>query len=153
MFDIQNRRALVPEQGDYRITMTTIQDLALVIDEAMASEEPWPEIGGISGSTTTSSEIIKLAESIRGPFEIIEVSRADLEAGKLGVSWDARMKKPPRFDVGQDWETFTHYFIAEIMRGALNGACAVSDKWNQLLPHVHLTTIEEFLGKIWKDQP
>lgn len=66
MFDIKNRRALVPEQGDYRITMTTIQDLALVIDEALASEEAWPVIGGISGSTTTRSEIIKLAESIRG---------------------------------------------------------------------------------------
>lgn len=34
MFDVENRRALVPEKGDYRLTMTTIQDLGRVVDAA-----------------------------------------------------------------------------------------------------------------------
>lgn len=66
MWDLANRRAIVPADSDYRLTLTTIQDLARVVDEALGFEDEWPEVGGITGSSTTSSEIIRIAESIRG---------------------------------------------------------------------------------------
>ncbi|KAE9567258.1 hypothetical protein CGMCC3_g16563 [Colletotrichum fructicola] len=151
MFDVENRRALVPEKGDYRLTMTTIQDLGRVVDAALAYESAWPEVGGISGSSIACSEIIRVAESIRGKFEIITIPQSTLEAGKLGVAWDAQLEQPSHLKIDQDWESFTHSFIAEIIRGACDGAWLVSDDWNQLLPHLELTTVEEFLTDIWKD--
>jgi len=65
-WDLQNRRAIVPANVDFPVTLTTVQDMAKVVAEAIDYKAEWPERGGISGTRTTNSELIKLAESIRG---------------------------------------------------------------------------------------
>jgi hypothetical protein len=65
-YDLQNRRAIVPSKIDFPMTFAKVQDLAKVVAEAIGYEGEWPEKGGISGSRITSSELIKLPESIRG---------------------------------------------------------------------------------------
>lgn len=65
-WDIENRRAIVPAEGDYEVTLTTAQDLGKVVAEALCYEGQWPEIGGITGFSTSNNDIIKRAEKIRG---------------------------------------------------------------------------------------
>jgi hypothetical protein len=65
-YDLENRRAIVPAERDFSVTFTTVQDLAKVVTEAIDYEGEWPKRGGISGTNLTSSELIKLVESIRG---------------------------------------------------------------------------------------
>jgi hypothetical protein len=64
--DVENRRAIVPAEGDLKLTFTTVQDVARVVAEAIDYQGVWPETGGINGHTLTNPELLKLAEEIRG---------------------------------------------------------------------------------------
>ena len=71
-WDLQNRRVLAPADCDVPITLTTVQDLTRVVVEAIDYKDGWPETGGISGNTTTNSELFKIFQSIRGMVVPIE---------------------------------------------------------------------------------
>jgi hypothetical protein len=64
--DVENRRAIVPEEDDLKWTFTTVQDVASVVAEAVDYQGIWPEIGGVSGHTLTNAELLKIVEEIRG---------------------------------------------------------------------------------------
>ncbi|OQE15630.1 hypothetical protein PENSTE_c027G08084 [Penicillium steckii] len=151
-YDLQNRRAIVPTDGDFPISLTKVHDLARVVAEAIEYEGQWPEKGGVRGSHITSSELIKLAESIRGPFEIETVQAETIEAGKLNTSW-IPMIELPSLPPGMDVRAFSEANISSVMAGALRGAWAVSDEWNKLLPDLQMTTVEDFLREIWEGKP
>ncbi|OGM51200.1 hypothetical protein ABOM_000207 [Aspergillus bombycis] len=150
---INNRRAIIPAGEDYRVTLTTVQDMAKVVTEALGYQDTWPEIGGITGSFISNSELIKLVESIRGPFKTETVSRENLEAGRLKTSWIPMLPRHPDMQVDSNWGIFSEYVIAELILGGLKGAWEVSNEWNQLLPHLKLTPVGGFLSKVWKDEP
>ncbi|PLB44220.1 NAD(P)-binding protein [Aspergillus steynii IBT 23096] len=159
-WDIANRRAIVPAERDWQLSTTTIQDLGKVVAEALAYTGEWPEIGGITGTKTSSSEIIKTAEKIRvltpelplGPFKIDEVSTENLRAGKLGASWNPLLPEFETTDPNYDRVKYSEYVVAQIILGGLDGAWSTSDEWNKLLPHLKLTTVEEFLLRYWGDK-
>ncbi|KAL2795166.1 hypothetical protein BJX66DRAFT_350751 [Aspergillus keveii] len=151
-YDLQNRRAIVPSNIDFPMTVTKVQDLASVVAEAIDYEGEWPETGGICGSRTTSSELIKLAESIRGPFQIETVQAEAIEAGRLNTSW-IPLIEPPSLPPGMDVRAFSEAVISSVMAGALRGTWAVSNEWNQLLPNLKMTTVDEFLRDIWEGKP
>ncbi|KIX03046.1 uncharacterized protein Z518_06596 [Rhinocladiella mackenziei CBS 650.93] len=149
-WDLQNRRVIAPADGDFPITLTTVQDLTRVVVEAIDYKDVWPERGGITGTTTTNFELLKLLQLIRGPFKIETVSRADLEAGKLNTSWIPQADHPaipPEMRA-----TVSESMTASLLLSALRGAFAVTDEWNQLLPHLQFTKAEDFLTDIWKDK-
>ncbi|KAL4744553.1 hypothetical protein BDW72DRAFT_188284 [Aspergillus terricola var. indicus] len=151
-WDIANRRAIVPAERDWELSTTTIQDLGKVVAEALAYEGEWPEIGGITGTKTSSSAIIKAAERIRGPFKVETVSTELLKAGKLNASWAPLLPEFPSLDPNYDRVKFSEYVVAEILLGGLDGAWSTSDEWNKLLPHLKLTSVEEFLLEYWGDK-
>jgi hypothetical protein len=153
------------------MTVTKVQDLANVVAEAIDYEGEWPETGGISGSRITSSELIKLAESIRGtcsfpfyvvmilllkdlqgPFQIETVQAEAIEAGRLNTSW-IPLIEPPSLPPGMDVRAFSEAVISSVMAGALRGTWAVSNEWNQLLPNLKMATVDEFLCDIWEGKP
>jgi hypothetical protein len=68
-FDIENRRAIVPDRcDDTLITLTTVQDLANVVARAVEYEDTWPVVGGAKGCDVSITELIRLAEEIRGLY-------------------------------------------------------------------------------------
>jgi nucleoside-diphosphate-sugar epimerase len=52
--------------GEDRMSLTTVQDLAKVVAAAVEYEGEWPEIGGVCGGQITISELIRLGEKVRG---------------------------------------------------------------------------------------
>lgn len=66
MVDIQNCRAIVVDGHDPTLTLTSVQDVAEVVTKALEHERTWPTNGGIKGNTMKFSQIIELAERIRG---------------------------------------------------------------------------------------
>ena len=66
--DFENRRALLVDDGDYKISLTTVQDMAGIVAEALDYPGQWPTIGGFSGSEITLAELIQLGEEIRGMY-------------------------------------------------------------------------------------
>lgn len=66
--DFENRRALLVDDGDYKISLTTVQDMAGIVAEALDYPGQWPTIGGFSGSEITLAELIQLGEETRGMY-------------------------------------------------------------------------------------
>ena len=66
--DFENRRALMVDDGDYKISLTTVQDMAGVVAEALDYPGQWPHVGGFSGSDITLADLIQLGEEIRGMY-------------------------------------------------------------------------------------
>lgn len=75
----------------------------------------------------------------------------DLEAGNLKTSWIPAFSHPsvPK----EQHEAYAKVVVIGALLGAERGAYDVSDEWNRLLPHLKLTTIEDFLSNVWKGKP
>jgi hypothetical protein len=52
-----------------------------------------------------------------------------------------------------DVRAFSEAVISSVMAGALRGTWAVSNEWNQLLPNLKMTAVDEFLRDIWEGKP
>ena len=64
--DFANRRALQVEDGRAPLTLTTVEDTAEVVAQALDFVGEWPKTGGIQGSQTTVAGLISLGEKLRG---------------------------------------------------------------------------------------
>ncbi|KAK4206962.1 bifunctional pinoresinol-lariciresinol reductase 2 [Rhypophila decipiens] len=95
------------------VIFTLIDDLATVVALAVEYEDgPWPAGGGVAGSTTTSAELVRVGERIRGGqrFKIHRVEEEDVDTGdKL----HADMTRAINFQamkgiVAGEWEWVVH---------------------------------------------
>jgi hypothetical protein len=50
------------------MTMTTVQDIAVIVAQAVDYEGEWPKVGGIRGNRVTVSQILEIGEKVRGVF-------------------------------------------------------------------------------------
>lgn len=146
--DYENRRAILVGDGHYEITLTTVQDLAGVVAEALDYPGEWPVVGGIHGAQVKTIDLIHLGEEIRGQFEVETVSPEDLRAGKLKTSWHPVQNHPsiPRNQV----EEFSKKITLSFLRGILGGDWTASQEWNELLPNYRFTTPQEYLIGVWE---
>lgn len=179
--DFNNRRALTVGDGNTPITLTTVNDVASVVAEAIEYCGEWPVIGGISGFQTTVSGLIQLGEKLRGTstqllipvffqpsyffyarrgsfltrllgdFVVDTLSMEDLEGGELKSSWH------PLIDHKSLSDDIRHQVskgaTIEFVRTSAMGTWRVSDEWNKLLPAYRFTTAEEYLTKVWEGKP
>lgn len=65
-FDFNGRRALLVDDGEAVITLTTLQDTARVAALAIEYEGEWPLVSGIKGTDIASNKLVALGERIRG---------------------------------------------------------------------------------------
>ncbi|KAF9641125.1 NmrA-like protein [Lasiodiplodia theobromae] len=63
--DFENRRAITVGNGDFPLVLSTVQDMAGVVAEALDYEGEWPVDGGICGSRLTLAELIELGKTLR----------------------------------------------------------------------------------------
>lgn len=66
MFDMENGRAVIVEDGTDALVVTTLSDISKVVSQALDYEDPWPVVGGMVGTKTTMAEMIRVGEKIRG---------------------------------------------------------------------------------------
>ncbi|GKZ21814.1 hypothetical protein AbraIFM66951_008722 [Aspergillus brasiliensis] len=149
--DFENRRALLVDDGDHKISLTTVQDMAGVVAEALEYPGQWPTVGGFSGSEITLAELIQLGEEIRGPFEVEKVFSKDLRAGELKASWYPVVSHPsiPSDRSDEMSKMITTYFL----RGVSEGGWHASHEWNDRLPDFPFTPAKEYLTSLWKGRP
>jgi hypothetical protein len=67
-WNFEARSAIVTKSHDPVLTFTSIDDIAAIVVRAVASEQKWPVIGGLSGMKLTVSELIRLGERVRGKY-------------------------------------------------------------------------------------
>lgn len=70
MIDFQNRRTILVDGCDAIMTYTTVQDLAVVVAEAVDIDSKWPIIGGIRGNRLPISKLLKIGENVRGMYTV-----------------------------------------------------------------------------------
>jgi len=64
--DFQNRRAIILEEIDIVWTVTSLNDIANVVARAIDYEGEWPVIGGIRGTTVSTSKFLEIGMRVRG---------------------------------------------------------------------------------------
>lgn len=169
-FNFENGTALVVEGTlDNVISYTTVDDIANVVAGAVDYQGEWPSVGGFHGDSVTIGEMLKIGERVLGkrcrslpcsadtqtlmhltgkPFEVEWLKMEDIVAGELKTDKYTRVDIPsiPKEQV----EAFSKMAFMGIVIAISRGAWATSDEWNQRLPGLKLTKVEEFLGKLFK---
>jgi len=151
--DFATRQAILVDDGEQPVTFTLIDDLAEVVAEAVDYEGVWPADGGVAGWQTTSAELVRVGERLRGgeKFTIHRVSLADLEAGQFTSPW-CPVLAHPSIPVEQ-LEPMSRKINLEAMKGIPKGEWVVGNDWNHLLPGFQFKDPIEFLTKWWADKP
>ncbi|KAH6975167.1 hypothetical protein BKA56DRAFT_490115 [Ilyonectria sp. MPI-CAGE-AT-0026] len=149
--DFNNRRAIAVGDGDSPVTLTTVNDIASVVTEAIDYPGEWPVTGGISGTQTTVGGLIRLGEKLRGDFTVDKLALEDLEAGELKSSWYPLID---HHGVPEDLrDQMSKGATIEFVRAGAMGTWSVSDEWNRLLPDYRFTSAEEYLTNVWEGKP
>ena len=167
--DFQNRRAIIPEGDDVRITLTTVQDLAAVVVKAVEYEGEWPINGSVQGCEISMLELVRLGEEVRGEsfrslrsllltsqriggsFTVEKLRIDDLKAGLVKTTWLPKVDHPAI--PAEQANAFAESFLAGITLGIAAGALKVSDEWNRLLPDLKFTQPRQLLTEAWKAKP
>lgn len=66
--DIAQCRAIMQKDTRAQISLTTVQDLAQVVVEAIRWEEKWPKVSGMRGTQISILDFVALCSKIRGKF-------------------------------------------------------------------------------------
>ncbi|KAK7596991.1 hypothetical protein V3481_003595 [Fusarium oxysporum f. sp. vasinfectum] len=141
-------RALLVDDGEAVITLTTAQDAAKVTALAVEYEGEWPVVSGVKGTDITMNELVALGEKIRGQkFKVEYLKSGDLEAGIVKALW-LPLPEHPSISVEMR-ERVAADMIKCFLLGIKHGALRVSEEWNKLLPDYEFTQPEEFLTKAW----
>lgn len=148
LVDFENRRAIIMAGSeDAPVTVTSVSDMASVVAAALDYPKPWPRVGGIRGTQTTMREILALGDKLRGPFEVTRLEEKDVQNGEYETPWYPVIDHP---GVPVEMrEVVSKGVLREYLLGLANGEWSVSDEWNTLLD-IHLTSMDEFLGTVWK---
>ncbi|KAJ5490296.1 hypothetical protein N7453_011121 [Penicillium expansum] len=146
--DFETRQAILVDDGEQPVTFTLIDDLAQVVAEAIDYEGVWPPNGGVAGWQTTSAELVRIGESLRGKFIIHRISKADLDAGNFTSPWCPILAHP---SIPKDQlELMSRKINLEALKGISRAEWVMTEDWNSLLPAFSFTNPREFLEKWWK---
>ncbi|KAG4416053.1 hypothetical protein IFR04_010816 [Cadophora malorum] len=151
--DLPNRRAIVLDEIDPHITLTSVKDVAEVVARAVEFEGEWPVVGGMVGTTLKTSEFIALAEKIRGgkPWPITTLKEADIRAGDIKSDWIPMMNVKGLAQ--EQIEFFSKMVLTGFLLCGLHESWMVSDEWNRLLKDYEFESLEHFLERTWGGRP
>lgn len=151
--DFETRQAILVGDGEHPVTFTLIDDLALVVANAVDYNGIWPTIGGVAGWQTTSAELIRVGERVRGgrKFKIYRVEKADLDVGEFKSSWCPILEHPAI--TNEQLGTMSRQINLQAMKGIAEGAWTVSDEWNRRLPDFTFADPVKFLERWWAGKP
>ncbi|KAI2669700.1 hypothetical protein LCP963914a_9888 [Penicillium roqueforti] len=81
--DVLNREAHLPGDGNSPLTMIHSYDAATLVAKLLEAEE-WSEFSFCNGEDTTLSEVLKVAEEVRGGrFEVTYLKPEDIDKGTI----------------------------------------------------------------------
>jgi hypothetical protein len=175
MFDMENGRAVIVEDGTDALVVTTLSNISKVVSQALDYEDPWPVVGGMVGTKTTMAEMIRVGEKIRGephntlsgwccavqletnlteaatpgrPFQVYTVKESDLNAGEWKSEWlpEFSHRAFSAADAVAFRKPLMTMWALTIRQGLLN----IQPTWNELLPEMKFEQLESYLEKCWE---
>jgi len=149
MFDMENGRAVIVEDGTDALVVTTLSDVSKVVSQALDYEDPWPVVGGMVGTKTTMAEMIRVGEKIRGrPFQVYTIKESDLNAGEWKAEWlpEFSHRAFSAANAVAFRKPLMIMWALTIRQGLLN----IQPTWNKLLPETKFEQLESYLEKCWE---
>ncbi|KAL2798712.1 hypothetical protein BJX66DRAFT_294684 [Aspergillus keveii] len=148
LFDLENARAVVVEDGSSPVVFTASEDVAKVVARAIDYPEPWTIEGGIVGHRTSYKEIVEIAEKVTGRrFTVYSLKPEDLEKGEFKSPW------VPAYAPNLSEETMRDVvvpFISGWAMGIHKGVADVRPVWNERFPDIQYQKVEEMLRGAWE---
>ncbi|KXN91558.1 Pinoresinol reductase 1 [Leucoagaricus sp. SymC.cos] len=78
--DVENCNAVIPGDGNLKLSYTAVEDVADFVAKLIDVEEPLPNPLRIAGSIVTHNELVMMAEKVQGkPFTVTYKSEQDLK--------------------------------------------------------------------------
>ncbi|KAF2190383.1 hypothetical protein K469DRAFT_810951 [Zopfia rhizophila CBS 207.26] len=84
--NFRNCRTITVGYGNFPLSLTTVDGIAVVVTEAIENQRRWPVIGGIRVTQITMAGLIELGVRLRSPYHVERMSTENLKAGKLKSS-------------------------------------------------------------------
>ncbi|KAG0646871.1 hypothetical protein D0Z07_6442 [Hyphodiscus hymeniophilus] len=147
--DFIKRRAIILTDKDPIFTVTSVRDLAHVVARAIEYEGEWPVLGGVHGTTLSTSKLLEIGARVQAmgyhPFPEEEV-RSD----NFDPPWVPIFKDP--YLTTEQMKSFSKVILKGSILSSACGSWIVSDEWNRLLPNYKFAEAEEYLEKVWADK-
>jgi hypothetical protein len=147
--DFESRRAMILDDGNTPIALTTISDISEILALALEDPRPWPTDGGIRGCLTTINELVAIGKEVRGGEWITEqVYSEDIEKDELKTSWvplvsHPTLKKEQLDEVSKEASLI---FLKAVSRGFWN----VNNEWNRRFPKYKFMNVREYCRVTWE---
>ena len=95
--DFPHRRAIALKNVDDAFTATTLDDLVNVVVRAIEYDGEWPVIGGIHGTTLSTSRLLEIGKKVRGKCRTSEYLNRTIKPSSIADGGSNR------------WQTMEHY--------------------------------------------
>ncbi|TVY83804.1 hypothetical protein LSUE1_G004836 [Lachnellula suecica] len=146
--DFNKHRAITLEGKDGVFTLTSVEDLANIVVQAIDYPGEWPVVGGIQGTTISGSELLKIGANVQNrEFDITTLKEEDVRAGNIESPWIPHFADPSLSS--EQNQQFAKLILKGSLLSGLARSWVVSDEWNRLLPDYKFTRAWEFLEKHW----
>ncbi|KAM0713397.1 hypothetical protein Q7P37_010359 [Cladosporium fusiforme] len=146
IINMEEKWAAIPGDGSSQATYITTQDLGRFFARLM-DEPKWQEVSSVVGNETKFTDLVKLAEKIRGcEFRKSFDSLEKLKSGTISFA-----DRFPKAGLGSPAQDEAFFAIIHYMAGS--GAFVVRPgklNLNQRYPDIKLTTCEEVMEASWK---
>ncbi|PYH98083.1 hypothetical protein BO71DRAFT_447454 [Aspergillus ellipticus CBS 707.79] len=147
--DFDLRQAILVDDGEQPVTFTLIDDPAQVVAEAIDYEGVWPTGRGVAGWQTTSAEVVRIGERLRGgKFTVHRVHQVDLDAGNFTSPWCPHFAHPSNPE--DQIPVLSRKINLEALKDLAGGEWVVTEEWNSLVLAFSCTDPVEFLAKWWE---
>ncbi|KAF2742001.1 NAD(P)-binding protein [Sporormia fimetaria CBS 119925] len=150
--DFSSRRAIIfsdEASNAQPFVITAVSDVSRLLVRALQDPRPWPPVSGMRGATTSISELLRLAQEIRGGDWVIEkIEKEDIEKGVLKTEWVPQFSHPAVPEEIQ--EAFSKEFVVEFMRSIIKGAWMVGTEMNERYTDFQWTGLERYLREAWE---
>ena len=153
LFDVENGTAQIPGDGSAYMVYTSAEDVGKFV-AASLDWEKWPEYSQMIGDRLTLSEVLKLAEAVRGPLSRgVYFCELRVLTGFVGKPFDATYTPKEVYEgiiakeIEPSWTKFSAQGCLEIVthqQGPYTGS-----NLNDAFPEIRPVRVEEFLKKWW----
>ncbi|EKM60030.1 uncharacterized protein PHACADRAFT_250888 [Phanerochaete carnosa HHB-10118-sp] len=146
IFDVEHRKATIPGDGSAYFVQTRAEDIGKFVAASLDLEK-WPEFSQIRGDRRKLSEIVQLAEQVRGQkFDVTYLSEEQL-LETINSSIPGKLKHPNERLAAFDMEKIMAHWFLETLRS--NPIGYEGKNINELCPQVQPMGVPEFLQQWW----
>jgi nucleoside-diphosphate-sugar epimerase len=164
--DFQNRKAVLPGDGEAPVTFMHSTDVAKYIAAMLDEQKKWPELSPFATDKLTWNKVVEIAERVTGESSLVSTLwrlRMMLTLSTTGMKWEVTYDPIEKLEKGQatvlEQPEGSYEFPSDVIRAlvvefSVMAVRAVMDVTveglrNDEFPEIHPITVEELIQMAW----